>query len=425
MANELKTHKISEGVTFNVIKDDRFKTGRVSILMYLPLTKETASVNAILPFLLTKSCRLYPDFTSLNKKLDELYGASISADIDKTGEMQVLSMTATFLDDRYALENECISEKVTELLCNMLFDPVIVNGNFSVENVNQEKRQLKELIESELNDKKIFALNRCEELMCKDERFGINKLGTKADAEKVVSKDVYEAWKKILKSAHFELFMLGNMDETKALKVFKEAFSNVERENIVSFENKIIKKAEKEKAYNETVHASQSKLVMGFRTGVAWQDEDVNATRVAVALFGSTPHSKLFLNVREKYSLCYYCSAKYNRVKGIMWVQSGVEKENIEKAKNEILNQLEEVKKGNFTEEDIAAIKKSLSNAYKTVGDYLGSLETFYLSQAFDENVVSPEQIVEDINCVTKDQIIEAAKKITLDTVYALVGETK
>ena len=424
MTNKLNIYKISDGVNFNVIKDTRFKTGRISINIYTPLNKETAAINALLPFLLTKSCRIYPDFTSLNKKLDELYGASIYADVGKLGDMQVLNMSASFMDDRYSLDEECISEKITELLCSMLFDPVIVNENFSIDNVNQEKRQLKELIESEFNDKKIFAKNRCEELMCKNEKFGINKLGTKEDLSKILSKDVYEAWINILKTAHFELFLLGNLDETKTLNVFKNAFSKIKREDIVKFGTEIIKKAKKEHSYKETVNATQSKLVLGFRTETAWQDKDINAMRVTIALFGSTPNSKLFLNVREKYSLCYYCSAKYDRIKGIMLVQSGVEKENIEKAKNEILNQLEEIKKGNFSEEDIIAIKKSMANSYRTVGDYLSSLESFYSSQTFDKKIYSPEEIVENINKVSKEDIIEASKKITLDTIYALVGES-
>lgn len=423
MTNKLKRFEISEGINLNVIKDDRFKTGRISIAMYTPLEKNNVSKNAILPFLLTKSCKMYPDFTSLNKRLDELYGASIYADVQNLGDMQEIIMSASFLDDRYALNNECISEKITELLCDMLFNPVTINDNFSIENVNQEKRQLKELIESEYNDKRIFALNRCKELMCKDEKYGINKLGKKEDIQNMLSKDIHEAWMNLLETARFEIFVLGNFDETKALKVFKSAFLDIKRKNIVSFETQIIKKAEKENSYNETVKATQSKLVMGFRTNIAGQDEDVNAMRVAIALFGATPNSKLFLNVREKYSLCYYCSAKYDRAKGIMFVQSGVEKENIEKAKKEILNQLEEVKKGNFSDDDISAIKKSLSNSYKTVNDYLSSLETFYSAQVFDEKIVTPEETIEKINAVTKDQIVEVANKITLDTIYTLVGE--
>lgn len=423
MTNKLKRFEISEGINLNVIKDDRFKNGRISIAMYTPLEKNNVSKNAILPFLLTKSCKMYPDFTSLNKRLDELYGASIYADVQNLGDMQEIIMSASFLDDRYALNNECISEKITELLCDMLFNPVTINDNFSIENVNQEKRQLKELIESEYNDKRIFALNRCKELMCKDEKYGINKLGKKEDIQNMLSKDIHEAWMNLLETARFEIFVLGNFDETKALKVFKSAFLDIKRKNIVSFETQIIKKAKKENSYNETVKATQSKLVMGFRTNIAGQDEDVNAMRVAIALFGATPNSKLFLNVREKYSLCYYCSAKYDRAKGIMFVQSGVEKENIEKAKKEILNQLEEVKKGNFSDDDISAIKKSLSNSYKTVNDYLSSLETFYSAQVFDEKIVTPEETIEKINAVTKDQIVEVANKITLDTIYTLVGE--
>ena len=417
------TYSITDGVNFNVIKDSRFKTGRASIAIFWPLEEEDVSSNAVLPFLISKSCSKYKDFTSLKRYLDELYGSSISADVDKLGESQVLSISASFLADEYSLEKESISQKVTKLLCDMLFSPLLTDGTFPQDLVDQEKRQLIEYIESEFNEKRIYSKNRCREIMCKNEKFGINKLGTKNQVAALKSRDVYSAWQKILNSAKIELTVLGNVKEPKfALDTFKEEFLKIKRGNIADCSTKIVRECKSPRECSESMKLSQSKLVMGFRTGSAGDDPDTMAMRLAISIFGATPHCKLFLNVREKYSLCYYCSANYDRTKGLMFVQSGVERKNIKKAKEEILNQLEEVKKGNFTEEDMNNIKRSLNNSYRTIGDNLSSIESFYLSQMFYKEKLSNLQYIEKLSSITKEDVIKAANKITLDTTFILEG---
>lgn len=422
MKKNFSNCEISNAVNFNVIKDERFKTGRISVTMFLPLDSKTASVYALLPFVLTNSCRKYPDFTSLNQKLADLYGASLFSDISKIGDMQSLTVSVSFLDDKFAFNEENLSSQLTQLLCDILFDPFLENGEFKLENVEQEKRQLIELIDSEYNDKKILAKNRCEQLMCKNEKFGISRLGNKDNVSKLTPEDVFNAWKTALKTAKIEIMALGDLDEKSALEVFKNAFSKIKRENIVNCKTQIVKKALDVKEQFDNMDIAQSKLVMGFRTCAALQDDEVMAVRVAVALFGATPQSKLFLNVREKLSLCYYCSAKYDRNKGIMMVQSGVEKKNLKKARDEILHQLDEVKNGNFTDAELEDTKRSLANSYRTISDFLSGLENFYLTQAFDGQFLPPEKFIEKIYAVSKKQVINAAKLITLDTVYALVG---
>lgn len=415
--------EILKDVNFNNIKEDRFKTGRVSMTLFTPLKNETASKNAIVPFILSKSCRNYPNLQSLHKKLDEFYGASINADVSKLGEVQVLTISASFLDDKYSLDNETISDKVIDLFCQMIFDPLLENGTFPEDTVEQEKRQLIETIESEFNDKRIYAKNRCEELMCKNEKFGINRFGTIEQVKKLTSKEIFTAWQELLSTAKIELTLLGSADNSSAIEIFEQAFRKVQRYRTASCRTEIIREAGNVKEYVDKMELSQSKLVMGFRTAVAANDDMVVPMRVAVALFGTTPHSKLFLNVREKYSLCYYCSARYDRNKGIMLVQSGVENKNITKAKDEILNQLEDIKLGNFTQDDIDSIKRSMSNGLRTVSDYLSSIENFYLSQTFDNTKYTIDELIDKINSVSKEQIIDAAKSITLDTVYILKGK--
>lgn len=418
---QLQRKTIGDGVYFNAIRDARFKTGRITAALLLPLKKETASANAILPYLLRRSCEKYPDFTSMNKRLAELYGASLQADVQKLGEVQMLLISAVGIDDRYALEGETISEQLTELLCEALFHPALENGGFCKENIEQEKRQLIEQIDSDFNDKRIFAKQRCEELMCKDEAYGVNRFGTRKQVEALTARDILEAWHRALKTARIELMMLGDSDSEKACAVFKKAFSSIERApEKVSTEAKA--GVENVRRENDAMEVAQAKLVMGFRTPVAVPGDKVMAMRLLCALYGGTPHAKLFLNVREKMSLCYYCASRYERFKGIMLVESGVEQKNIEKAEKEILNQLKEIKEGNITDEELKAAKMSVQNSFNTTADYLSGMEQWYLSQVFDDSMVTPQQGAEEIEKVSKEEITELAKSIELDTIYTLTG---
>lgn len=421
--NNISKRSIADGVNFINIKDSRFKTSKLSFNMFMPLKDDTVSANAILPFILRRSCKKYPNFTQLKRKLANLYGASIYADVRKLGEVQVLSLSAVFLDDKYALNKEVLSGELTDLLCNMIFEPNIENEEFNPDDINQERRQLIETIDSEYNDKRLYARNRCEEIMCSDEAYGINVLGKREQVEKLTNEDIYSAWLRNLKSARIEIILIGNVESTSVYTKFEDRFKHIKREDIVDCSTTVIKTANQLKEVSETIDVSQAKLVMGFRTNNAVPNREVDATRLMSALFGETPQSKLFLNVREKLGLCYYCSSSYYKEKGIMYVQSGVDAKNINTAKTEIINQLESIKAGDFNDEDLKTTKLSLSNSLTSLSDYLSRLENWYLSQVFSETIKSPEEKVDDILKIDKKAVIEAANKVTLDTVYTLVAE--
>lgn len=414
---------ICEGVNFQSIKDTRFKTMRMSVHFLIPLEKQSAASNALLPYLLTRACRDYPDYTKLSQRLAELYGASISSEVGKIGDVQLLTITAVGIADQYCFGGECISKDLADLICQMVFEPPFdAEGNFCEEDFKQEKRQTLENIDAEFNDKRSYAKIRCEEIMCGDEPYGVSRYGSKEDVQNLRREDLRAAWESLIKSARVEVMVSGNCDPEAVSAGFREAFQKQDRSVNAMPETKIVLQAGEVKDVTEKMQVAQSKLVMGFRTGTEPDTAEEMQTRLMVMLFGGTPHSKLFLNVREKLSLCYYCSSQYNASKGIMLVQSGVETENIEAAKTEILAQLEEVKKGNFTDEEIAYTKLSLCNSYRTIEDYLGGTESWYLSQVFRKERMTPDQAVELVNQVTREQIIAAANKVTLDTIYRLEG---
>lgn len=418
----IEQRAICDGVNFRSIRDTKFKTMRISAHLIVPMSRQTAAENALLPFLLSRASREYPDFTKLGQRLAELYGASLNADVQKLGDLQMLSLSASGIADRYALEGEAISGELAKLLCSILFDPPLVDGLFPEDGFEQEKRQTMELIDSEYSDKRTYARQRCEAIMCADEPYGVNRYGGKEDIARVERPALTAAWKRLLDTAKIELMVLGDCDPAPVYEGFRAAFETLGSRKTADCTTKVVRSAEKVNTVTEKMDVAQGKLVMGFRTGTATPDEEVPATRLMAALFGGTPNSKLFLNVREKLSLCYYCSASYNSMKGIMLVQSGVEVKNMERAKEEILRQLDEVKQGNFDESEVEAAKMSLCNSYRTLSDSLGGLENWYLSQTFASHSQQPEEAAAQINAVTRQEIIDAANRVTLDTVYCLVG---
>ena len=418
----IEQRSVCDGVNFRSVRDTKFKTVRMSVNFLLPIQKQTAASNAILPFLLSRASREYPDFTKLGERLAELYGAELSADVQKLGDVQLLSLSASGIADRYALHGENVSTELSKLLCSILFDPPFENGLFPQDGFEQEKRQTVELIDSEYNDKRTYARQRCEEIMCKNEPYGINRYGSKEDIKNLKREELTDVWRYMIRHAKIEIMVLGDCDPQPVFDGFYSAFQKLGKRSAVACPTENIKKAGQVNDVTEKIDIAQSKLVLGFRAAVSLQDEQVEAVKLMVTLFGGTPSSKLFLNVREKLSLCYYCSAIFISMKGIMLVQSGVETKNVDKAKEEILFQLEEIKKGNFDDDEINAAKLSMCNNYRSLSDSLGGLEAWYLSQTFANYVKRPEEAAAIISSVTRQQIIDAANMVTLDTVYRLVG---
>ncbi len=421
--NNIIRENLLEGINFTYIPQDKFKTTLISFSMITPLSKEDAPKNAILSGLLTHSCKKLPLLSDVSIKLEELYGSSIYSSNSRLGESQVITITAKGLNSKFAYENSNNILELSELLCEMIFEPDLDGEMFKNENINQEKRELIESINSEMNDKKLYSRKRCIEVMCENEKFGIDPQGSIEAVKLLDSENVYKAWKKLLSSSIIEIMVIGLAAYEPIISEFKRRFSNIERKNIVSFKTEIIKKAENIKTIKEARDVTQCKLVMGLRTEISEPDEDVYAMIVMNTLFGGSAQSKLFLNVREKLSLCYYCSSKYNKHKGIMLIESGVESKNTEKAKEEILSQLKEIKIGNFTDAELEETKLYLSQAIKATKDSLTSLSDWYIAQVFSEEKESPDEVIKKINEVSREKVIGVANKITLDTVYLLHGK--
>lgn len=411
---------IADGVDLYSVKTDRFKTGKVLVTIALPLEGDIAA-NAILPYILRRSCRKYPDFTSLNGRLDYLCGAALGAAVSKLGEAQLIRLSISAIDDRFALENESIADKAVELLFDLIFDPKLVGGTFPEDDLAIEKRLMLERRMSELDDKRLYAFTRCHELMCENEPFGKNRFGETADIESLTPARVFAAWRKLLEMSVIRVVIAGSGDVSQIGTMLKDKFLSINRRPC-SISTQFIRSADTPKYFSEEQPVKQGKLVMGYRCGMSCKDDYDTAMTVMSDIFGGGTYSKLFSNVREKMSLCYYCSSRLDRDKGIMTVQSGIETENEEKAKKAISEQLDAMKRGDFLKETFNASLLSLNEMLRGYEDSPDDICTWYSLQLLSDTTKTPQQRAEEFNAVTVDEVIEAARNITLDTVFMLVG---
>lgn len=414
----MQIYTVADKVRLCAVPTDKFKTCRININLAMPLDSN-ATARAILPYYLHRRCAKYPDFITLNRHLDELYGATVSGGVLKRGEAQILSLSLTAIDDRFALDGDKVALQCAELLADMLFDPIKDGESFPEDIIGQEKHLLKEALENEMNDKRRYAAIRCEEIMFADEAYSINHLGKVSEVEALNAQDVFDAWEEELREATIQITMVGSMDVQPVVDMFKSRFEKIRRIP-AQITTKFVTAAPKPDYVCETMPIKQGKLVMGFRTGMRDEFDNTMAMRVAVDIFGGGTYSKLFSVVREKMSLCYYCSAGFYAAKGVVLVQSGIEDANEEKAKTEIVNQLQLTANGEFSDDDFSASIKSISDSVISNNDTPEAIGAWYASQILHEKLRSPEEYVEELKAVEKQQVISSAKTIMLDTVFML-----
>ncbi len=418
--SEFVRKNICEGVAFSSVTDDRFKIGRQSATLIVPLSSETAAANALLSCVLSRSCREYPDFTALSKKLDSLYGAALYPSVRKAGENQMITIAVSGIEDRYAFGGESVSHQLARLLCSIIFDPDMIDGCFREENVEQERRQLIETIDSELGDKRQYAMKRCIEIMCRDELYSVSRYGSRQQVEALTDEDLYRAWENLKNNARTELFMLGSTSPEMAYEGFRAQFEDKPRKPVTVGINQMA--ARNVEHYTETEDLAQSKLVMGLRCLASNDSRTGLENALMSAVLGGTPTSKLFLNVREKQSLCYYCMSSVQSSKGIMLIDSGVETENIEKTEKAVLEQLSLLQNGDITAEELENAKLAVRNSLLSSLDSLAALQAYYTGGILTENFMSPAEAAEYVGSITAERIIELAQKVQLDTVFSLVG---
>ena len=417
--------EIMPGVWLTCITTDKFKSGCLSVNMITQLTRETASLNALVPMVLRRGCKSYPDLESFAGRLDDLYGAGISPTVRKIGEIQTVGLIADFVDDRYLPEETDLFAQVLDLAAEMLLEPVREKGLLSESYVESEKEKQLDRLRSRINDKRSYALQRIIECMCDYEDYAISRLGDEETTENITAKSLTERWMTLLETAPMEVFYMGGKGFKEVKKMLRKAFRDLPRGELdfdIGTDIRMNTVEPKARMFTEELAVTQGKLSMGFRLGEIMDDPDYAALYVLNALYGGSVTSKLFMNVREKLSLCYYASSMCDVNKGVMFVYSGIDFDKYDAAYNEILAQLDAVKAGNFTEEELDAARQAVAAELRTYMDSERDLEHYWLSRNLRGEECDPMEMSAMVEAVTRGDILHAAQGIVLDAVYFLQG---
>lgn len=421
-----KLTELGNGIEGVFVKNSRFSTTLISFNFYMPLDREKVAARALLPFVLTTCSKKYPDFSKLNYKLNKLYGATLEATAEKTGDLQMLKVSVSVINDKFALDNEPLTQQACELLLRLIFEPNVENGEFYAEDIEREKRKAIEHIRGEISEKRLYAKRRLIEEMYADEIYGIPKCGTEEQVKKIDGKILYKTWREVLEKAFLRVNVISSALPSSLFDVISERFAEVERHDVTDrYNHAATKPAKNVKRVTERMNVAQGKLAMGFSSELWGTDENTAPLFVMCDIFGGGPYSRLFSNVREKMSLCYYCSASAVRVKGLLTVDSGVEEQNAQKAEKEILNQLEILKRGEFTDFEFESSKRAITDSLCGVNDNQASIDTWFSIKISNEELNTPESFCEKIAAVTREDVIKAAKGIELNTVYRLLPKAE
>ena len=421
----IQTITLTPGVVLRHCPDQRFKTAIVSIQLLRPMCREEAALNALLSAVLLRGSKNYPDMRSITVRQDELYGAAISPLLRRIGDLQTVGLFCGFLEDRFALPGDQIMAPAMELVRELLLEPKTVDGGFDPEFVESEKRNLIADIESELNDKRAYAATQMLRHLCAGDSFAVSIRGTVEDVQAITPQSLYAHYRKVLRTSPAEIFYVGSADAEQVAQCLLPLARSLAAEPMALPPQTALTLTSPEREFSETMDVNQGKLSMGFTTCVDYWHPDYIAMQVFNTVFGAGMTSKLFVNVREKLSLCYYAGSGYYGSKGIVTVSSGIDEGNYETAKAEILRQLALTAAGDITEAELEAAKSALISGLRSVPDSPRALEGFYGTLYLCGRSDDLSERIEAIRRVTAADVARCAATVKLHTVFFLKGEAK
>ncbi len=411
------------GINIYNIKSDRFKTNTISIFFQDNLNENSAAMNALFPSVLRRGTQNLPTLKDINLYLEELYGAVFDCGIAKKGERQIIHFFFEYLSDKYANEENRNFEGALEFLLDIVYRPFLKEEAFHPEYVEQEKTNLKMLIKSRTNDKVQYSMDRCYELMCREEPFGLYEYGTLEQIEKITPAELYKHYRDKVATLPADIFITGQLEDSD-IEFLKSKVSSIERGVTKGLTAGIVKKyVDTVSFFEDRMEVTQGKLSLGFRTNITPKEDDYYALMVYSGILGGGMHSKLFQNVREKAGLAYYVFTGLEKFKGLMIIGSGIDIKQKERARELIMEQLEAIKDGRISDYEFESTIKSLETGIHSLKDSQLQVVDFNLSQLIAQTHDTFEGILSKIKRVTKKDVINVTKKIQLDTVYFLTSK--
>ena len=418
--------EIKNGIKLHEIQTEKFKTNLIAVFLSMPITREDVTKNSLLSAVLRRGSKNMPTLAQMNQEMEEMYGASFDCGLDKTGDNHILKFYIETINDKFLPQsNENILKKSIEKLLEIIFNPLIENDAFKEEYINQEKENIKRIIEGKADNKARYAFDRCIEEMYKDKPYGLYKYGYIEDLDSITPQNLYEYYKKMISECKIDIFISGDIDDATQIVEQNENIQKLQQREPNYEINKVESKEKvEEKEIKEEMDVIQGKIVIGLDLNLDNEEQKYNAMMYN-AILGGTANSKMFQEVREKASLAYTASSNYIRYKSNIFIRCGIEIKNYEKAMEIIRKQLEDMKNGIFTDEDIENAKKGIISGIRSIDDEQDTEITYFLGQELTNAKISLEQYIDKIQNAKKQDIVNVANSININTIYFLKDFTK
>lgn len=409
---------LKEGITLHNINTEKFKTNLCAVFLTFPLEYQNATKDTLIALMLKRGSKNLKTREEITSKLAELYGAELDSGIEKSGDNHVLKFYLESLNEEYLLKNEDLLKQSISVLLDIVFNPNINNNEFNKEYLEQEKNNLEQIINSKIDNKAMYALNRTIEEMYKGKPYGIYKYGYVEQLKEITASNLYEYYKKLIDTCKIDIFVSGNninvedLKDNPIIKELKERKSNYVRQGLGSNENK-------EKVVEEKMDISQGKLVIGMDLNLK-EDNLRFGAQVYNTILGGSASSKLFKNVREKASLAYTVSSNYMKLKSNIFIRAGIEIENYDKTVEIIKEQLKDMEESNFSEEDINQAKRTILSSINNIEEEQDIELSYYYGQELSDKMMTIEEYKNNIEKVTREEINSVAKSLSINTIYFL-----
>ena len=418
----IETMELLPGIQLRCVRDTRFKQGCLSLQLLRQMTAEEAAFNALLPAVLLRGTNRHPNLRAITHRLDELYGATFSTLVRRVGDYQTTGVYCGFMDDRFALEGDRVLASMVEFLEEILLDSPLEDGGFLPAFVESEKKNLIATIESQLNDKRVYASGQLLKIMCAGDTFGLPRLGEASHVAAIDAKALYTHYRKILRESPIHIFYVGSEDAAYVAGLLKPIFEKLDRAPISLLPQTAFHPCQgRDKV--ETMAVSQGKLCMGFTTPITNRDKAFPAMQMMNTILGAGMTSKLFMNVREKLSLCYSVGSGYYGTKGIVTVSAGIDFDKEQQTREEILRQVACCKQGEISDMELNAAKEAVLSSLRATHDAPGAIEGYYATAALSGLGLTPAAYMDAVRAVTLEDVVAAANSLQLHTTYFLKGD--
>ena len=411
---------MDNGVRFNFIKNNKFKTSMIGVFFATPMTAKNVSVNALIPAVLRRGTEKLPTMKEISKKLESLYGAKFDCGVSKKGENQIIRFYGEAINKKYTGSDQNTLCELADLINDIIFNPVLENGKFKPDYVAQEKEQVKDIIESRKNDKVQYALERCYELMFEGEPYGLCEFGTTDRIDKITDDELMAGYKNMLNEYQVDVVVSGDLTDEEYNEIISKFKFSPRKALEITASKKV--NVEKVKDYTEKFDINQAKLSLGYRVNIDTNSNDYYKMLVYNGILGGGVQSKLFQNVREKNSLAYYAFSRYEKIKSIMGISCGIEIPNHQKALDTILEQVDDMKNGKITSEEYETTLKTIENSLNSMRDEQAQMLDFNYTQILLGSNKTLEEIIENVKKVQISDVVDVAKYVELDTIYFMTG---